>query len=160
MDDKFLRAQLVKSLEGEGAHISFEAAVRGFPRELIGRRLPNLAHTAWHLVYHIWIAQEDIIEYIRKPGLVSPEYPSGYWPKEDAPADPKEWGRKIDAIDKGLREFADWVRDPKADLFEPRPEGGDGSLLRAALLVIDHNSYHVGQLVDLRMLLGAPVRDW
>jgi uncharacterized damage-inducible protein DinB len=160
MDEQRLRALLVKSLGEAGAHISFEAAVNGFPKELYGRRVPNLAHTGWHLVYHLWIAQRAIIDYLRIPGLVSPEYPSGYWPKEDAPADTKEWGRKVKEFSADLKEFIDWVKDPQADLFEPRPSGGDGSLLRAAMLVIDHNSYHIGQLVDLRMLLGVPVRDW
>jgi uncharacterized damage-inducible protein DinB len=160
MDERKLRALLVTSLEGHGAHIPFEAAVKGFPQELYGRRVPSLAHTGWHLVYHLWICQKDIIDYLRVPGLVSPEYPSGYWPKEDAPADPKEWDRKVKEFSADLKDFIAWLKDPKADLFEPRPSGGDGSLFRAAMLVTDHNSYHVGQLVDLRMLLGVPVRDW
>lgn len=158
--DAMIREQLLKPLTEGGAHIPFAAAVAGLPAGLRGKRVPNLAHTAWGLVYHLWIAQNDILEYIRRPGVVSPEYPSGYWPQEDAPADPREWDRKVRAFEKDLQALCALLRDPQEDLFAPRPEGGDSCLARAALLVIDHNSYHIGQLVDLRMLLGVPVRDW
>jgi hypothetical protein len=154
-----MRKALLYSLEEGGAHISLAAAVKDFPAELRGRRVPGVPHTAWHLLYHLWLCQNDIIEYIRAPDHPSPEYPSGYWPKQDAPADEREWDRKLRAFQKDLRELAAMVRDPGEDLFQLRV-GGHGYLARAALLVVDHNSYHIGQLVDLRMLLGVPVRDW
>ena len=158
--DASMRKALLSSLEEGGAHIGFAAAVKDFPAGLRGRRVPGVPHTAWHLVYHLWIAQNDILEYIRVPAHPSPEYPSGYWPKEDEPADAREWERKVGEFDRDLKALCALVRDPGEDLLVPRPEGGDGSLARAALLAIDHNSYHIGQLVDLRMLLGVPVRDW
>ncbi len=154
-----MRKALLFALEEGGAHVSLTAAVKDFPAELRGRKVPGIPHTAWHLIYHLWLCQNDIIEYIRVPDHPSPEYPSGYWPKEDAPADGREWDRKLQAFQKDLRELAAMVRDPGEDLFQPRV-GGHGYLARAALLVVDHNSYHIGQLVDLRMLLGVPVRDW
>ena len=154
-----MRKALLYSLEEGGAHISLAAAVKDFPAGLRGRRVPGIPHTAWHLLYHLWICQNDIIEYIRVPGHPSPEYPSGYWPKEDAPADGREWESKLRAFQKDLRDLCAMVRDPGEDLFQPRA-GAQGYLARAALLVVDHNSYHIGQLVDLRMRLGEPVRDW
>jgi hypothetical protein len=157
--EALMRKALLFSLEEGGAHIPLAAAAKGFPAELRGRRVPGIPHTAWHLVFHLWLCQNDIIEYIRVPAHPSPEYPSGYWPKEDAPADSREWDAKLRAFDKDLRELAAMVRDPAEDLFQLRA-GGHGYLARAALLVVDHNSYHIGQLVDLRMLLGVPVRDW
>jgi hypothetical protein len=158
--DASLRKALLASLAEGGAHIGFAAAVKDFPAGLRGRRVPGIPHTAWHLVYHLWIAQNDILEYIRVPGHPSPAYPSGYWPKEDEPADGREWERKVREFDRDLKALCALVRDPGEDLFRPRPEGGDGSLARAALLAMDHNAYHIGQLIDLRMLLGVAVRDW
>ena len=154
-----MRKALLLPLEEGGAHISLAAAVKDFPAELRGRRVPGIPHTAWHLLYHLWLCQNDIIEYIRVPDHPSPEYPSGYWPKEDGPADGRQWDGKLRAFQKDLRDLCAMVRDPGEDLFQPRA-GGQGYLARAALLVVDHNSYHIGQLVDLRMLLGVPVRDW
>jgi len=56
--------------------------------------------------------------------------------------------------------MADLVRDPGNDLFTPFAHGSGQNLLQEAIQIIDHNSYHIGQLVDIRMLLGVPVRDW
>jgi hypothetical protein len=154
-----LRKVLLLSLGEGGAHIGFAAALKDFPASLRGGRVPRIPHTAWHLVYHLWVAQNDILEYILTPAHPSPEYPSGYWPKEDAPSDGR-WERTVRGFEQDLERLCALVRDPGEELFAARPAGGDGSLARAALLAIDHNSYHIGQLVDLRMALGVPVRDW
>ncbi len=47
------------------------------------------------------------------------------------------------------------VNDPKTDLFARIPHGVGQTVLREALLVADHNAYHLGQLVFLRRALGA-----
>jgi hypothetical protein len=49
----------------------------------------------------------------------------------------------------------DLVRDPATDLFARIPWGDGQTILREALLVADHNAYHVGELVVVRRLLGA-----
>jgi len=155
-----LRKQLAAHLSGRGAHIDFDAAVVDFPFELTGKHPPNLAHTAWQLVFHLWTAQEDILEFCRGPGHVSPEYPSGYWPNDPQPADVEQWHLTIESFARDLHAMIDLVEDPGNDLFTPFPHGSGQYLLREAILLIDHNSYHIGQLVDIRMLLGVPVRDW
>ena len=155
-----LREQLVFHLSGHGAHISFDAAVEGLPFDLTGKQLPNLAHTAWQLVYHLRLAQWDILEFCRNPGHVSPEYPSGYWPTAAAPSNEEQWQGTIVSFREDLQAMIGRIRDTDNDLFAPFAHGSGQNLLREAILVIDHNSYHIGQLVDIRMLLGAPVRDW
>jgi hypothetical protein len=155
-----LREQLFYHLSGHGAHVDFDAALAGFPVELAGKQVPNLAHTAWQLVAHLRIAQWDILEFCRDPGHVSPDYPSGYWPKSSSPENEEQWRRETDSFRKDLKAMAELVKDPGNDLFAPFPHGSGQNLLREAILVIDHNSYHIGQLVDIRMLLGVPVRDW
>jgi hypothetical protein len=49
----------------------------------------------------------------------------------------------------------DLVADPSTDLFAPILHGQGQTVLREALLVADHNAYHLGQLVVVRRLLGA-----
>ncbi|MGA2478052.1 MAG: DinB family protein [Spirochaetia bacterium] len=154
MDEAKLREQLVSSLGGKGAHMGFDHAVKGFTTATTGQRVPGLAHTAWQLVWHIWMAQRDILEFIRNPAYESPEWPAGYWPKEDAPAE-GEWDKTLARFRADLKDVIALVRDPKNDLLLPFPHGSGQTLLREALLVIDHNSYHVGQLVDMRRLLGV-----
>ena len=152
MDEKKVRAQLAYSLSGKGAHVSFDKAVKGFPRDLVGTRVAHLAHTAWQQVYHLWIAQWDILEFSRDPGHASPEWPKGYWPAPE-PERPALWDETISKFQADLAAMIGLVEDEKNDLMAPFPHGQGQTLLREALLVIDHNSYHVGQLVDLRRLL-------
>ncbi|UCF96994.1 MAG: DinB family protein [Spirochaetaceae bacterium] len=155
-----LREQLAYHLSGHGAHIDFDTAVEGMPFELTGKQVPKLAHTAWQLVYHLQMAQSDILEFSRNPAHVSPEYPSGYWPKAPAPADEEQWQGTIASFREDLQAMIALVKNPDSDLFTPFAHGSGQNLLREAILIIDHNSYHIGQLVDIRMLLGIPVRDW
>ena len=155
-----LREQLAFHLSGRGAHIDFDAAVDQLPFGLTGVQVPNLAHTAWQLVYHLQIAQRDILEFCRNPAHRSPEYPSGYWPESPAPESEQQWLGMIESFRVDLKDLIDLVEDQDNDLFAPFAHGSGQNLLREAILIIDHNSYHIGQLVDIRMLLEAPVRDW
>lgn len=158
--EQALREHLLYLLDGGGAHISFASALKDFPVDLAGQKIPKLDHTAWQLVDHLRIAQWDILEFIKNPDHTSPDYPHGYWPKKNAPADAQAWYDAISAFSNDLEEIKTLVADPEADLLSPFPHGSGQTLLREALLVADHNSYHIGQLVDLRMLLGVPVRDY
>jgi hypothetical protein len=159
-EDKMLREHLVALIKEEHAHINFPAAIRDFPFDLLGKRVPNLAHTVWHLVYHMHVSLWDILEFVRNPAHVSPDYPKGYWPETEAPRDTEEWNAAVDAIQRDINAMAGLVSDPGRDLFAPIPHGTGQTLLREAFLVADHNAYHVAQLVDIRMLLGVPVRDY
>jgi hypothetical protein len=155
MDDKKLREHLATSLSGHGAHVSFEKVVDGFPVELAGRRVKGLPHSGWQLLYHLWIAQWDILEFARDSSHKSPQWPEGYWPKQPAPPQASDWTTTVDKFRADLSSVVELVRNPNNDLLAPIPHGTGQTLLREALLVIDHNSYHVGQLVDIRRGLNA-----
>ncbi len=159
MDEK-IREQLISTLQGRGAHISFTDAVEDFPLNMAGEKVSNLDHTAWGLVYHIWIAQKDILEFSRSAEHQSPEYPHGYWPDSLEPGSADEWSSTIKNIARDLDAMIDLLKDPSRELFEPFPWGDGQTLFREALILADHNSYHTGQLVDIRMLLEVPVKDW
>jgi hypothetical protein len=153
--DQALREHLLYLLRGGGAHLDFEAAVAGLPAELRGARPPGVPHTPWRLLEHLRIAQWDILEFSRNPKHVSPKFPEGYWPADDAPPDEAAWDRSAAAFRADLRAMCDLVADPSTDLFTPLPHGTGQTVLREALLVADHNAYHLGQLVVVRRALGA-----
>ena len=157
MDDKVLRAQLANSLSGRGAHVAFDDVVKGFPASLAGKRVPNLAHTAWQILYHMWMTQWDILEFVRDPMYESPPWPSGYWPDESTSGavTEKQWEETVRKHREDLSALIALVNDPATELLVPLAHGSGQTVLREALLVIDHNSYHLGQLVDIRRLLGA-----
>jgi hypothetical protein len=155
MSDRALREHLDYLLGGGGAHLSFDRAVAGLPPELRGVKPAGAPHTAWRLVEHLRIAQRDILEFSRNPKHVSPDWPDGYWPPSDAPPDGASWDRSLTAFRADLAAMRALVADPNTNLFARIAHGDGQTILREALLVADHNAYHLGQLVLLRRILGA-----
>jgi hypothetical protein len=153
--DVELREQLVYLLKGGGAHVHFTDALDDFPPAKYGTFANALPHTAWQLLQHARLAQWDILEFSRNPKHVSPPFPAGYWPKTPAPAGEKEWKESVAAFERDLQEMVRLVLNPKTDLFAKIPHGDGQTILREALVLADHNAYHLGQLVDLRRALGA-----
>ncbi|MBI4461387.1 MAG: DinB family protein [Acidobacteria bacterium] len=153
--DKALRQHLLYLLRGGGAHLDFGAGLRGLPADLRGVKPAGAPHTAWQLLEHMRIAQWDILEFSRNPKHVSPGFPDGYWPETQAPPDPAAWEKSLAAFRADLKAMQDLVADPATDLYARIPQGTGQTILREALLVADHNAYHLGQLVLLRRLLGA-----
>jgi hypothetical protein len=153
--DKALRAHLVDLLTGESAHASFDAAVKNVPAQLRGRKPQGAAHSPWEVLEHLRIAQWDILEFSRNPKHVSPEFPAGYWPGAPAPPNEKAWDKTVEAFRKDLKAMADLVANESTDLFAEIPHGEGKTVLREALVLADHNAYHLGELVLLRRLIGA-----
>jgi hypothetical protein len=150
-----LRKHVLYLLGERGAHLDFDQAIAGLPESLRGARASGVPHTPWRLLEHLRIAQWDILEFCRNAGHVSPDFPSGYWPTGDAPPDDGAWNRSADAFRADLKMMRDLVSDPTTDLFAPIPHGEGQTILREALLVADHNAYHLGQLVVVRRALGT-----
>ena len=154
-EDPRLREHLIYLLKGGGAHVHFMDAVEGFPEAKRGAFVAELPHTAWQLLEHVRIAQWDILEFSRNAKHVSPGFPEGYWPKTPVPPDDAAWKKSVEAFQHDLQELIKLVKNPKTDLCAKIPHGEGQTILREALLVADHNAYHLGQLVDLRRALGA-----
>ena len=153
--DQALRKHLLYLLRDGGAHAGFDHAIAGLPAKLRGAKPPGAEHSPWEIVEHLRIAQWDILEFSRNPKHVSPEFPAGYWPKSAAPPNAAAWTRSVTAFRADLKAMQKLVENPKTDLFSPIPHGDGQTILREALLVADHNAYHLGELVLVRRLLGA-----
>lgn len=153
--DKALRDQLVELLKGGGAHAKFEEAVAGISTKNRGKKPAGLPHSPWMLLEHLRIAQRDILEFSRNPKYVAPDWPNDYWPKSPVPPTALAWNKSIASFRKDLKSMQALVANPKTDLFARIPWGDGQTILREALLVADHNAYHIAQLVDVRRLLGA-----
>ena len=152
--DAALRKHLVELLKGGEAHVGFSDALADFPADKRVAAAQGLPHTAWQLLEHIRIAQGDILEFSRDPKHVSPEFPQGYWPKSTTAPDDAAWNKSVQAVHNDLRAMIELVSSPRSDLYAPFSWGQGQTLLREALLLADHNAYHVGQLIDLRRALG------
>lgn len=150
---QLLRKQLVELLKGGSAHIIFADGLEDFPADKRGAFAPGLPHTGWQLLEHARIAQWDILEFSRDPKHVSPEFSEGYWPKTPLPPDDAAWRKSVKAFQRDLQAMIALVSNPRADLYAPFPWGDGQTLLREALVLADHNAYHLGQIVDLRRAL-------
>jgi len=124
------------------------------PAAMRGTKPPGQPFTPWRLLEHIRISQWDILEFTKRADHVSPKWPDEYWPESDAPPNARAWDASVDQILKDLEGMAQLVADPKTDLFQKIPHGTGQTILREALVLADHNSYHLGQLVLVRRLLG------
>jgi hypothetical protein len=153
--DAAVREQLVYLLKGGGAHVHFMDAVENFPPGKRGTYAQGLAHTGWQLLEHARLAQWDILEFSRNGEHVSPEFPEGYWPKTPVPVSEEEWNKTVEAFQRDLRDMIKLVENPRTDLYAKIPHGQGQNILREALVLADHNAYHLGQLVDLRRALGS-----
>lgn len=148
-----LRQHLLELLEGRSAHIDLETAVRAFPMNLINERIEASPHSPWELLEHIRLAQWDIVEFCRNADHVSPGFPDGYW--NLGVASVNDWQASVEQITADLQAVRDIVADENTDLFAAIPHGSGQTLLREAMLVADHNSYHLGQLMQLKKTLEA-----
>ena len=155
MSDQALREHVLYLLKGGGAHLNFEKAIADLPEDLRGAKVEGVSHTAWRLLEHLRICQWDILEFSRNPEHVSPDFPDGYWPEGDVPPDSDSWDMSVQAVRDDLQAMIDLVADPDTDLYARIPHGDGQTILREALLVADHNAYHLGQLVFLRRCLRA-----
>jgi len=154
-ETQMLRRQLVWLLAEGNAHTGFDDAVANLPSKLRGARPPDCPHSMWRLLEHLRIAQWDILEFCRNSQHASPPWPDGYWPTSDAPPNPAAWERSLRTFHAELKAMQRMVLAPSTNLFAPIPHGQGQNVLREALLLADHNAYHVGQMVLLRRLLGA-----
>ena len=152
--DDLLRQQLTAFLHEGHAHATIEQVLDGFPRDRAGVRPPGMSHSGWELLEHMRIAQNDILRFSQSADYVSPKFPEGYWPSTPAPGGKKDWDQAVRSFYQDRTEFEAMIRDPQQDLNRPFPWGDGQTLLREALLIIDHNAYHLGQLLLVRSALG------
>ena len=153
--DAPLRHHLLELLNGGHAHADFDAAVRNVPAALRGKRPKGAEHSPWEILEHLRIAQWDILEFSRDPKHKSPDWPTGYWPAKQAPPDEKAWDKSVRAFRRDLKEMCAMVTNDSTSLFVKIPHGSGQTILREALLLADHNAYHLGEMVLVRRLLGA-----
>jgi hypothetical protein len=161
MDLEALRRQVVRLLDGVDAHMPFEEAVKDFPDQAMNERPPNVGYTPWHLVEHLRLTQEDILDYLTNPAYVEREWPRDYWPDPSATASRSEWDASVAGFLADRAAIRALILDEERDPFAVIPGTPGHTLLREVRIVADHNAYHVGEFAILRQVMGSwpPGRD-
>lgn len=146
---------IVDLIEKGNAHVSLNDALKNIPFSLLGEKPENLPYSIWQIVEHIRIAQWDILEFSRNAKHISPQWPDGYWPKETAPKSKDSWQKCIKQIHADRKSFIELIKHAGDNLYEPFEYGNGQSLLKEALVLADHNSYHTGEIIIIRRLLNV-----
>jgi uncharacterized damage-inducible protein DinB len=154
--DQNLRKELTEYIENERAHIGFAKALRDLPEKLINKQPKGVPYTFWGVLEHVRIAQHDMVEFIQTADYEKFDWPKDYWPSPKAKATKAMWKASLAAIEKDLDTLKQIIQDAAVDLFAPIPWGQGQTVFREVIQVIDHASYHLGQLVLMRRLEG----DW
>jgi hypothetical protein len=149
-----LVAELTSLIRKGHAHVSLEEVVADMTPKQIVQGVANLPYNTWQLVEHLRIAQWDILEFCVNPLHKSPVWPEGYWVAENDQPQQDQWQQSLWQIKADRESFIRLLKDPETDLFQHLPQGTGQNILREALLIADHNAYHIGQIVILRRLLG------
>jgi hypothetical protein len=157
MSDSDLKYILARQLRRSQAQAGLSAALEELPAELAGRQTAGHGHTAWQQVEHMRLAAEDLIAYCEEPDYEARDWPDGYWPEGPEPPSADAWSTSIRGLRDATEKMARLVEDPERDLYAkvPTAEKADHHLLRSALILLDHNGYHTGQLIGLRRALNA-----
>ncbi len=149
-----IREQLVKHVKGGEAFMPLEEMLKEVTFEKLGMRPGNLPYSFYELFYHIRFAQKDILEYCTEEDYSSYNWPDDYWPKNQSPQSKNEWEELQQSYLKERTAFCDFVLDEKNELMKPVRPNTDNSLFREVLLVLEHTSYHTGQLLIVLRELG------
>jgi hypothetical protein len=147
------RARLVAALEGKGAHLTFEHAIHDFPERLMNEKPPHVPYTFWHQLEHIRRTQADMLDFIQNPNYVHPAWPKDFWPGQDERTNRAGWDKTVKGYLDDRSRFIKLIEDPKTNLLE-YVERRDGSIFESALIITDHNAYHLGEFVMARQILG------
>lgn len=153
--DKILREHLLSLLKGGNAHMTLDEAVRSYPVSMINAKFPKGTYSSWHLLEHIRITQNDILDFVRNPKYKELEWPKEYWPPENKKATEKEWKKTTNQFNADLKALQKIVLNPKTNLYAPISWGKGQTILREILLVTDHNAYHIGEFAIMRQTMGT-----
>lgn len=151
--DDVVRTELLALLKGGNAHMGFDEVIADFPLEHINSKAPHTPYSFWHFVEHMRIAQWDILEFIRNPDHVSPDYPGGYRPGVGETTDEKGWRKSIAGFQADLEALKGIVKDKKTDLVASIPHAPGYTIFREIVLAADHNAYHAGEIAVMRQVM-------
>ncbi len=149
-----LKELLLEQFSKKNAHIGFDKAIDGLTLSDVGKRPKKLPHSIWDLAEHIRIAQNDILHFSRNPDYQAPNWPDDYWPSSHQPENQQKWENSIKFFHRDHKSMEDFIRQTDVDLMKPLEHGNGQTLFREILLIVDHNSYHIAQIVQVRRLLG------
>ena len=148
-DGKAFERLARRALSGEGAHAETGTVFAGLDWKAAGARPDGVSHSAYQLLKHMIYWQDWVVAWSDGKSPAAPRHASGSWPHESGPSSRSDWLKTVQQFRAGLWQLERACRG--ADLSAAR---GSKSRLEMLLAIGAHNSYHAGQVVFLRQILG------
>jgi uncharacterized damage-inducible protein DinB len=148
-DGKALEKLARQALSGKGAHVETGEIFSGLGCHAAGSKPDGASHSAYQLLKHMVYWQAWVLAWLEGENPPVPRHASESWPAEDGPTSRRAWDASVREFRRGLAKLERACRG--ADLSSPR-----GKKSRLAMLhsIAAHNSYHAGQAVFLRQMIG------
>ena len=150
MSNNTLKNVLLEFLEAHPAHVDAKKAFQDLNPANRHKKVKNFSHTIWEELEHLKIAQEDILQYMLTSNWKSPKWPQEYWPVKKEKISEQEWNHSMNGFFSDLKKVQDFVKNSGVNLIEKIPHAKNHTYLREILLIIDHNAYHLGKIVEMR----------
>ena len=141
------------ALRGEGAHVEVSAALDGMDWRLAGARAPGAPYTIFQILNHLIYWQDVFLQRATGGYAPAPPHAADCWPGADAPASEAELDSSVVRFNQGLAAVQSLVTVDTLD--EVLPKWNHRTRHEVIAITAGHNSYHIGQIVLLRRMLGA-----
>jgi uncharacterized damage-inducible protein DinB len=149
-DRRSLEKTIGNALSGKASHVATKSLFAGLGWKAAGSRPEGVPHSIFQLLNHMSYWQDWGVKWLDGEDPPVPEHAAGGWPGSPSPTSSQEWQRAVRAFRSGLVKLERQARE--ADLLATR---GKHSRLGMLQSLASHNSYHIGQVVLLRQMLGA-----
>lgn len=139
---------LANALDGKGAHVVVHNAFDGFDLTLAEEKPHDASHSVWDLLNHLNYWLDFGLALLDGDSPELPEHAAESW--QTPVFTEQSWEDALARLYRGIDRAKAHATLP---LFENVSQ--DKKRLELILGIIGHNSYHLGQIVQLRCMLGS-----
>lgn len=150
---------LKELLRGKGAHVDPIACIEDISHDLAIRKPESFAHSIADLLFHMHYWMNYELCRIRGDKPTYPDHNAESFPQ--IPLTSAEWESLKQNFVSTLNEFSRLAESPRGELDRQVASAHDGDKKVAATLesvlwqIAVHNSYHTGQIAQIRRALNA-----
>jgi hypothetical protein len=141
-----------KALHGHFTHRNSFTILDGLTHEQAIQQVIGDDYSSWEILYHIVYWQEMALDLIRGAEVDWKEAMKKDWPSEDLQKE-QEWGTLVERFKTATTTYTDLLEE--VDLTTPVKSLRDAPTLKAFVIIAQHNSYHLGQIVMNRKAQGS-----
>lgn len=153
-----LQNQIIKAISsgfhGKWTHIDPQKALRGLTPASAKKKSDGIDHSCWELLHHIVIWLEAIISQIKGQTVNWHELEkTENWPSEESMQDDSNYHKLVERLQAGIEDAQKLLE--QVDFAKIPPGKPELSTIKLFLVLLQHTSYHIGQIITVRKCLGT-----